>query len=48
MSKPVEKANLIIVVITILILIAIAGVSGYKYYEENSYHNICFIYNSVF
>ena len=35
MSKPVEKANLIIVVITILILIAIAGVSGYKYYEEN-------------
>ena len=35
MSKPVEKANIIIVVITILILIAIAGVSGYKYYEEN-------------
>ena len=41
------KANKVIVVISIILLLAIAGLAAYKYYDANKDDNSIFIINKV-
>lgn len=47
MAKHIQKGNKIIVIISIILLLTIAGFVGYKYYDANKDDDSIYIINKI-